>query len=168
MAEALAELGVDVIEAGFPIASKGDWAAVNVVAREVRGPIVAGLARCNRKDIETAWSALPDAARPRLHVFLATSAIHREYKAVHTLPYVIVSQIRRTSDAVIVSVEAVMLWAAFYGAARFLQMPLPSHANTWVRLLIPTIVPVVALVMTDAYVDPQRRRHPVAESALAV
>jgi 2-isopropylmalate synthase len=80
VAKALAELGVDVIEAGFPIASKGDWEAVNVVAREVRGPIVAGLARCNREDIETAWSALQDAARPRIHVFLATSAIHREYK----------------------------------------------------------------------------------------
>jgi len=80
VAKALAELGVDVIEAGFPIASRGDWEAVNLVAREVRGPIIAGLARCNRDDIDTAWRALKDAARPRIHVFLATSAIHREYK----------------------------------------------------------------------------------------
>jgi 2-isopropylmalate synthase len=80
VARALAELGVDVIEAGSPIASRGDWEAVNLVAREVRGPIIAGLARCNREDIDTAWRALMDAARPRIHVFLATSAIHREYK----------------------------------------------------------------------------------------
>jgi 2-isopropylmalate synthase len=80
VAKALAELGVDVIEAGFPIASPGDWESVNLVAREVQGPIIAGLARCNREDIDTAWRALKDAARPRIHVFLATSAIHREYK----------------------------------------------------------------------------------------
>ena len=53
---------------------------MNLVAREVRGPIIAGLARCNRDDIDAAWRALKDAARPRIHVFLATSAIHREYK----------------------------------------------------------------------------------------
>jgi 2-isopropylmalate synthase len=80
VAKALAELGVDIIEAGFPIASRGDWESVNLVAREVHGPIIAGLARCNRDDIETAWRALKDAPRPRIHVFLATSAIHREYK----------------------------------------------------------------------------------------
>jgi 2-isopropylmalate synthase len=80
VAKALAELGVDIIEAGFPIASRGDWEAVNSIAKEVHGPIIAGLARCNREDIEQAWKALQDAARPRIHVFLATSAIHREYK----------------------------------------------------------------------------------------
>jgi 2-isopropylmalate synthase len=64
VAKALAELGVDVIEAGFPIASKGDWESVNLVAREVRGPIIAGLARCNRDDIDAAWRPLKDAARP--------------------------------------------------------------------------------------------------------
>lgn len=80
IAKALAELGVDVIEAGFPIASRGDWEAVNTIAREVHGPIIAGLARCSREDIDQAWKALRDAARPRIHVFLATSAIHRQYK----------------------------------------------------------------------------------------
>jgi len=80
VATALAELGVDVIEAGFPIASRGDWEAVNLVAHEGRGPIIAGLARCNQDDIDAAWRALKDAARPRIHVFLATSAIHREHK----------------------------------------------------------------------------------------
>jgi 2-isopropylmalate synthase len=80
VAKALAELGVDIIEAGFPIASRGDWESVNLVAREVRSASIAGLARCNREDIQQAWKALRDAERPRLHVFLATSAIHREYK----------------------------------------------------------------------------------------
>jgi 2-isopropylmalate synthase len=80
VAKALADLGVDIIEAGFPIASRGDWESVNTIAKEVQGPIIAGLARCNRADIEQAWKALKDAAKPRIHVFLATSAIHREFK----------------------------------------------------------------------------------------
>lgn len=80
MARALAELGVDVIEAGFPAASRGDWESVNAIAREVHGPVICALARCHRSDIELAASALKDAPRQRLHVFLATSAIHREHK----------------------------------------------------------------------------------------
>jgi 2-isopropylmalate synthase len=80
VAHALEELGVDVIEAGFPIASPGDFEAVQAVARQVRGPIICGLARCNAEDIDRAWEALREAARPRIHVFLATSAIHREFK----------------------------------------------------------------------------------------
>ena len=80
VARALADLGVDVIEAGFPAASRGDWQSVNAVAREVQGPIIAALARCTRDDIEQAAKALKPAPRSRLHVFLATSAIHRQYK----------------------------------------------------------------------------------------
>jgi 2-isopropylmalate synthase len=80
VAKALAELGVDVIEAGFPAASQGDWDAVHAVAREVRGPIICGLARCERGDIEKVASALAPAEKRRIHVFLATSAIHREFK----------------------------------------------------------------------------------------
>lgn len=80
VARALAELGVDVIEAGFPAASRGDWESVAAVAREVQGPVICALARCNRDDITQAAKALRDAAKHRIHVFLATSAIHREYK----------------------------------------------------------------------------------------
>ncbi|HZF26057.1 MAG TPA: 2-isopropylmalate synthase, partial [Steroidobacteraceae bacterium] len=80
VARALAELGVDVIEAGFPAASRGDWESVQAVAREIHGPIIAGLARCNRDDIERSAKALREAPRRRLHVFLATSAIHRQHK----------------------------------------------------------------------------------------
>ncbi len=80
VAKALAELGVDVIEAGFPAASMGDWESVNAVAREVQGPIICGLARATRDDIEKVARAVAPAARRRIHVFLATSAIHRQYK----------------------------------------------------------------------------------------
>src|SRR3954466_8775241 len=80
VAHALKELGVDVIEAGFPIASPGDFESVQAIAREVHGPVICGLARCNTEDIDRAAKALKDAIRPRIHVFLATSAIHREYK----------------------------------------------------------------------------------------
>ncbi len=80
LARALDALGVDVIEAGFPIASHADGEAVRQIAREVRRPIVAALARCRRQDIETAAGALAPAPRPRLHVFLATSDLHLSRK----------------------------------------------------------------------------------------
>jgi 2-isopropylmalate synthase len=80
VARALADLGVDIIEAGFPIASPGDFEAVQAIARDVQGPVICGLARCNPLDIDRAGEALRDAPRPRIHVFLATSAIHREFK----------------------------------------------------------------------------------------
>ena len=80
IATVLAELGVDVIEAGFPIASNGDFEAVRGVARRVRDCAVAGLARAARKDIDRAWEALSEAARPRIHTFISTSPLHMKYK----------------------------------------------------------------------------------------
>jgi 2-isopropylmalate synthase len=80
LARQLETLGVDVIEAGFPIASRGDFEAVRTVAREVRGSTVAGLSRARREDIEAAAEALESAARSRIHVFLATSDLHLKYK----------------------------------------------------------------------------------------
>ncbi len=80
VAQALVDLGVDVIEAGFPIASPGDFEAVREIARDVRGSVICGLARCRDADIDRAWEAVQHAERPRIHVFLATSAIHREHK----------------------------------------------------------------------------------------
>ncbi len=80
VAQALARLRVDVIEAGFPAASPGDHRAVCLVSKEVKGPTIAGLARCHDRDIDMAWEALREADRARIHVFLATSAIHREHK----------------------------------------------------------------------------------------
>lgn len=77
---ALVDLGVDVLEAGFPIVSPGDFEAVRAVSEAVRGAGVCGLARCVEADIDAARDALVGAERPRIHVFLATSAIHREHK----------------------------------------------------------------------------------------
>jgi len=80
LAHQLDRLGVDVSEAGFPIASEGDFEAVRAISAVVRRPIIAALARACRPDIERAWQALQGAARPRIHVFLATSDIHLQYK----------------------------------------------------------------------------------------
>jgi len=80
LAQQLDRLGVDVIEAGFPIASDGDFESVKAIATVVRRPIIAGLARACEADIRRAWDALKYAARPRIHVFLATSDIHLQYK----------------------------------------------------------------------------------------
>jgi 2-isopropylmalate synthase len=80
IAEQLARLGVDVIEAGFPIASDGDFESVEAIAKAVRGPIITGLSRTGFKDIDRAWEAVRHAARPRIHIFIATSAIHMEKK----------------------------------------------------------------------------------------
>ena len=80
IAAQLERLGVDAIEAGFPIASKGDFEAVKTIAQNIRKPVIVGLARAVKKDIERAWEALKYAARPRIHTFIATSDIHMEYK----------------------------------------------------------------------------------------
>ncbi len=102
VASALVDLGVDIIEAGFPIASPGDFEAVREIANMVRGATVCGLARCNTADIERAWQALKGAQSPRIHVFLATSAIHREFK------------LRMTQDEIIQrAVQGVELAARF-------------------------------------------------------
>ena len=80
IAQQLARLGVDVIEAGFPITSPGDFESVQAIAREVEGPVICGLARTSSQDIDAAWNAVKDAARPRIHTFIATSDIHIERK----------------------------------------------------------------------------------------
>jgi 2-isopropylmalate synthase len=80
VAQALVDLGVDIIEAGFPIASPGDFESVREIAKNIRGSVICGLARCNDEDIDRAWDALRYSEAPRIHVFLATSAIHREFK----------------------------------------------------------------------------------------
>ena len=80
MAHQLAALGVDVLEAGFAIASQGDLESIRTIAREVRGPRIASLARCKREDIEAAARAVEPAASSRIHVFLASSDLHLEAK----------------------------------------------------------------------------------------
>ncbi|MBV8949760.1 MAG: 2-isopropylmalate synthase [Actinobacteria bacterium] len=80
IAEQLARLGVDVIEAGFPIASQGDFDAVEAIARSVRGPVITALSRTGLKDVDRAWEAVQHAEHPRIHVFIATSPIHMKKK----------------------------------------------------------------------------------------
>ena len=84
IAQQLARLGVDVIEAGFPISSPGDFEAVQNIAREVQGPVICGLARANSADIDRAWEAIRDSERPRIHTFLSTSDIHIEHQLMST------------------------------------------------------------------------------------
>src|SRR3546814_8399902 len=80
IARLLDEMGVDVIEAGFPVASNGDFESVREVAGTVRNAVVAGLARATPRDIDRAAEALKDAARPRIHTFISTSPLHMKYK----------------------------------------------------------------------------------------
>jgi len=84
IAHQLARLGVDVIEAGFPITSPGDFEAVRAIAREVQGPVIAGLARTHTADIDAAHGAVRDSERPRIHTFISTSDIHIEHQLQST------------------------------------------------------------------------------------
>jgi 2-isopropylmalate synthase len=102
IAEQLARLGVDIVEAGFPIASHGDFEAVEAIAKVVRGPVIAGLSRTGFKDIDRAWEAVRHAERPRIHVFIATSPIHMKKK------------LRMTEDEVKAEVVAGVSRAAGY------------------------------------------------------
>jgi 2-isopropylmalate synthase len=80
IAQQLARLGVDVIEAGFPITSPGDFEAVEAISRNVEGPVICGLARTHKADIDAAWGAIKDAPRARIHTFISTSDIHIEHQ----------------------------------------------------------------------------------------
>ncbi len=100
MAHQLAKLGVDIIEAGFPVSSDGDFESVQRIAKEIKGPTIAGLARANKMDIDRCWDAVSAAAKPRIHVFLATSDIHLKYK------------LRKTRDEVLLAATESILHAA--------------------------------------------------------
>ncbi len=111
VAAVLEEMGVDVVEAGFPIASNGDFEAVREVARRLTRSSVAGLARASRKDIDRAWEALKGAARPRIHTFISTSPLHMRFKlqmepeAVHQAIIDSVSHARNLTEDVEWSAE---------------------------------------------------------------
>jgi 2-isopropylmalate synthase len=102
IAQQLARLGVDIIEAGFPITSPGDFEAVQGIARTVEGPVIAGLARTHVADIDAAWGAVKDAARPRIHTFISTSDIH------------IVHQLQTTREDVLGQARAAVAQARGY------------------------------------------------------
>ncbi|NPV69071.1 MAG: 2-isopropylmalate synthase [Firmicutes bacterium] len=95
----LARLRVDIIEAGFPITSPGDLTAVQSIAERVRGPVICGLARANKADIDAAWKAVKNAEKPRIHTFIATSEVHMKHK------------LRKTPDEVLKAAEEAVLYA---------------------------------------------------------
>ncbi len=80
IARALQKLGVDAIEAGFPISSEGDFEGVKAIAKEIKGPVITALARATKKDIDRAWEAIKYSQKPRIHTFIATSELHMEFK----------------------------------------------------------------------------------------
>ena len=102
IARALARMNVDIIEAGFPFSSPGDLEAVSLIAREVRGPIIAGLARANNADIDACWQAVQKAETPRIHVFISTSDVHMAH------------QLRKNKEDVIEMVRNAVSRAAGY------------------------------------------------------
>jgi 2-isopropylmalate synthase len=102
IARQLEKMGVDIIEAGFPVASDGDFASVQQIAREIRGCQIAALARANKGDIERAWEAISGAAAPRIHTFISSSDIHLKY------------QLRKTRAEVLKEAVAAVIHACSY------------------------------------------------------
>jgi 2-isopropylmalate synthase len=99
IAHLLAEMGVDIIEAGFPIASEGDFEAVSEIAKAVHGPTICGLARASKKDIDRAWEALQHAPKARIHTFIGTSPLHREHQLSMSKEQVLAKIVETVSHA---------------------------------------------------------------------
>src|SRR2546430_16782289 len=135
IAHQLARLGVDVIEAGFPITSPGDFESVQAIAREVEGPVICGLARTAKQDIDAAWNAVRESERPRIHTFIATSDIHIERKLQTTREDVkgqvraAVAQARQYTDDVAVSPDD-RSRSDVEDMAAVIQLALQEGANT--------------------------------------
>lgn len=128
VAHALAELGVDIIEAGFPISSHGDLESVEHIARQVKGPVICALARCVRADIDAAAMAVKPAKRARIHLFLATSKIHMQYK------------LKKAEDEILrLAVEAVQYAKKFCDDVEFT----PEDASRTDRQFLKTVVEAV-------------------------
>lgn len=148
IAKQLERLGVDIMEAGFPASSQGDFQAVQSIARSIRNSSVTGLARANKQDIDIAWEALKESEEPRIHIFLATSPIHMTYK------------LRKTPDEVLnAAVEAVK-----YAKTRFPQVQWSaedaSRSDKWFLVKIITEVinagaTVINLPDTVGYITPK-------------
>ncbi|KPK86236.1 MAG: 2-isopropylmalate synthase [Deltaproteobacteria bacterium SM23_61] len=134
-ARQLERLNVDVIEAGFPASSPGDFESVKRISQEIRGPQIAGLARTTPKDIDTAWQALKQARAPRIHVFIATSDIHLKYKLRKSREEVLeetgraVAQAKRYTDNVEFSCEDATRSDPDY-LARVLEAAIDAGATT--------------------------------------
>src|SRR6516225_9533294 len=101
VAEVLDQMGVDIIEAGFPIASEGDFAAVHEIAKRSKNAVICGLARASFKDIDRCAEAVKPAARNRIHTFLSTSPVHMKYKLQkepHEVYEMVIAQVSRARN----------------------------------------------------------------------
>jgi len=129
IARQLTRLGVDVIEAGFPHSSPGDFKAVSMIAREVTEPVICALARANPKDIDSAWEAVKGAARPRLHVFLSSSDVHLMY------------QIKKSREQVLEMAREMVLRAKKYTSdIEFSPMDASRTEPEYVYRLVETVI----------------------------
>ncbi|WP_273853342.1 2-isopropylmalate synthase [Guptibacillus spartinae] len=148
IAKQLERLGVDIMEAGFPAASKGDFQGVKNIADTVRNVSVTGLARANMKDIDAAWDALKGGADPRLHVFLATSPIHMTHK------------LKKTPDEVVeTAVEAVKYAKKFFPKVQWSAEDACRSDRTFLAKIIKEVIDAGASVInipdTVGYRSPQ-------------
>jgi 2-isopropylmalate synthase len=147
VARALARLGVDIIEAGFPIASQGDFESVKLIAKEIRDCQIAGLARIHDKDIDVAWDAIREAENPLLHVFVSSSDIHLKH------------QLKKTRDEVLeMAVNGVKRAAGFCGAVEFSAMDAsrtePEYLARMVEAVIEAGAKIVNIPDTVGYAVP--------------
>lgn len=161
MARKLVELGADIIEAGFPMASEGDTQAVERISREFSDVTVAALARCNVKDIEKAAKAIAHAKRPRIHTFIATSPIHLKHK------------LRKTEDeALAAAVQAVKLARKYVSDVEFsaedATRTSPESLARFARAVVDAGASVVNIPDTVGYTLPQEFAAMIAKVVQAV
>jgi 2-isopropylmalate synthase len=148
IARQLERLGVDIIEAGFPVASDGDFLSVQQIAREIRGSQIAGLARANLNDIDRAWEAVKEAAHPRIHTFISTSDIHLKY------------QLKKTRDQVLKDACAAVAYACAY-TPNVEFSPMDATRTDWdylcdvIEAVIATGATTVNIPDTVGYIMPE-------------
>ena len=148
VARQLDRLGVDIIEAGFPISSPGDFLAVQTIAREIRRPIIAALAHANNKAVDRAWEAIKDASRPRIHVFLSSSDVH------------LMHQLRKNREEVVaLAVENVSRAKGYCPDVEFSPMDAtrtePAYLIQLLRAVIEAGATTVNIADTVGYAIPQ-------------
>ncbi|MEW6307511.1 MAG: 2-isopropylmalate synthase [Bacillota bacterium] len=152
IARLLARMGVDVIEAGFPVTSPGDFAAVAEIARSVQGPIIAALARTTAGDIDAAWQTVREARRPRIHTFISTSPVHMEH------------MLKRTPAQVLrMAVEAVLLARAYTADVEFSAQDATRSDPGFLRELFTAVIEAGATTInvpdTVGYTTPAEFRR---------
>ena len=138
IARQLEKMGVDIIEAGFPVASDGDFASVQQIAREIRGCQIAALARANRDDIDRAWEAISGAVAPRIHTFISSSDIHLTY------------QLKKTRAEVLKEAVAAVAYArGFTGNVEFSPMDATRSDRQYLCEMVEAVIAAGATTVKD-------------------